>query len=494
MHSNHLDDTPPAVNDLMAKASTEAEAKGSIAMELGLRNRSNPLVLERERKSDAMSVAGTQKEEELGRTPDDNQSLKSECYEEPRKKQGALFFVSVGTFKKPLDIFRAFAESAAKKGALSFWKTFVAGIMAGMYIGAGGLFSIVVGGGMPGIMETDPGVQRLAFAAVFPVGLLLCKVTGAELWTGNASTMATGFLNGKATWKHVLYNWSVAWISNFLGSIFFAYFFVYLAGVLDDDPYLTFIKNVAVKKIDLDPFKALLRGIGANWLVCLATTLGTSAQSVTGKMLGIWFPITAFVAIGYEHSVANMFLVPIGLMYGARGGFTAESFFLFVGHSLIPVTFGNMIGGAVFVSMLYHVYLGPVPFGNNAPRAGHQPHGGGHGGVLANYKNHMQQQLQLQLLQQQQQQHHGSLPTQGGGHYHNHYGHQPPPVHPHHGDGSQGHAKPGREGTVSVLVEQVIRHNDAAASKEDRRSLQQEEALAGGGAKSDSRRRKGILS
>eukprot|EP00466_Bigelowiella_natans_P007626 jgi/Bigna1/71262/fgenesh1_pg.15_\ len=288
MHSNHLDDTPPAVNDLMAKASTvarlhfytfpqsflntcaaglEAEAKGSIAMELGLRNRSNPLVLERERKSDAMSVAGTQKEEELGRTPDDNQSLKSECYEEPRKKQGALFFVSVGTFKKPLDIFRAFAESAAKKGALSFWKTFVAGIMAGMYIGAGGLFSIVVGGGMPGIMETDPGVQRLAFAAVFPVGLLLCKVTGAELWTGNASTMATGiiedhddeteggFLNGKATWKHVLYNWSVAWISNFLGSIFFAYFFVYLAGVLDDDPYLTFIKNVAVKKIDLDPFK-----------------------------------------------------------------------------------------------------------------------------------------------------------------------------------------------------------------------------------------------
>mmetsp|Transcript_10076 Transcript_10076/g.13879 ORF Transcript_10076/g.13879 Transcript_10076/m.13879 type:complete len:487 (-) Transcript_10076:309-1769(-) len=485
MPSNHLDDTPP-------KASTEAEAKGSIAMELGLRNRGNPLVLERERKSDAMSVAGTYKDEELGRTPDDNQSLKSECYDEPRKKQGALFFVSVGTFKKPLDIFRAFAESAAKKGALSFSKTFVAGIMAGMYIGAGGLFSVVVGGGMPGIRETDPGVQRLAFAAVFPVGLLLCKVTGAELWTGNASTMATGFLNGKATWKHVVYNWSVAWISNFLGSMFFAYFFVYLAGILDDDPFLTFIKNVAVKKIELDPFKGVLRGIGANWLVCLATTLGTSAQSVTGKMLGIWFPITAFVAIGYEHSVANMFLVPIGLMYGAKGGFTAGSFFLFVGRSLIPVTLGNMIGGAVFVSMLYHVYLGPVPFDSDAPRVNHHHHGG-HGGVLANYKSHMQQVQQ----QQQQQQHLHLQPaapylhTQGGGGGSRQHAnaHPPPPAHPHHGDGSQGHAKPGREGTVSVLVEQVIRHNDAAASKEDRRNLQQEGALTGGGAKSDSRRR-----
>mmetsp|Transcript_15047 Transcript_15047/g.21109 ORF Transcript_15047/g.21109 Transcript_15047/m.21109 type:complete len:425 (-) Transcript_15047:304-1578(-) len=366
---------------------------------------------------------------EIGRTPD-NRSVFGDL-DKPKENSSALFFVSVGTFKKPLDIFRAFAESAKKKADLSYMKTAVAGIMAGFYIAAGGLFSLSVAGGMPGIQETDPGLVKLAFASVFPVGLLLVKVTGAELWTGNSSTMATGLLNGTVTIKGVFYNWSMAWIFNFIGSLFYAYFFVYLAGILDKDPYRSFTVHLAEKKAHVLWHQGFLRGIGANWLVCLATTLGTSAQSVTGKMLGIWFPITAFVAIGYEHSVANMFLVPIGLMYGADGGFTAESFFHFIGQNLIPVTIGNAIGGAVFVSMLYHLYLGPVPFG--LPHIGHSP-AHGHGGFIAKGKDH-------------------------ASHHHHHHHHPPNDEH-----------KEGKEGTVSVQIEHVMRHNDNS-SKADLQDL-----------------------
>mmetsp|Transcript_10850 Transcript_10850/g.26564 ORF Transcript_10850/g.26564 Transcript_10850/m.26564 type:complete len:427 (-) Transcript_10850:216-1496(-) len=377
MHAEAKSDTAKANVSAATTADTAAEENRQPvpAMEMNDRSSVPPMGLH-ERKSIGETICG--------RTPPPEHSLFEE-YEEQKYRKKSLFFVSVGTFKKPLDIFRALAESASTKHSLGFIRTFVAGIMAGLYIAAGGLFSIIVGGGMPEIQATDPGVQKLAFASVFPVGLLLVKVTGAELWTGNASTMATGLLNGKASYRDVLFNWSVAWLSNFLGSMLFAYFLVYLAGILEDDPWKSFTIKLAEKKIDLDPGKAILRGIGANWLVCLATTLGTSAQSVTGKMLGIWFPITAFVAIGYEHSVANMFFCPLGLMYGAKGGFHAKPFFEFVAYNLLPVTFGNVIGGAVFVSMLYHVYLGPVPFGDH-----HDPHGqkshslGGHGGVMAN--------------------------------------------------------------------------------------------------------------
>ena len=217
----------------------------------------------------------------------------------------------------PKEVLALVERAASDKISLPVRKILILAFLAGAYISMGGLFSIVIGYGFPS-MAPAPGLQRLLSGLVFPLGLMLVVFAGAELFTGNNAVLIPGALGRRYGWRKVLLNWMLVYAGNFVGSLFFAWLTVFL------------------------------RGVGANWLVCLAVWLGLSANDVAGRLLGLFFPIMCFVAIGYEHSVANMFFIPLGMMHGAS--VTVSDFLL---ANLVPATLGNIAGGAVFVGGIY---------------------------------------------------------------------------------------------------------------------------------------------
>ena len=264
----------------------------------------------------------------------------------------------------PKEVLALAGSSAADKLQNTAGKTLILAFLAGAYIAIGGLFSLMAGFGFPGAAEA-PGFQRLLSGAVFPLGLILVVFTGAELFTGNNAVLIPGALGRRYPWKAVARNWALVYLGNFAGALLFAYFFVYLTGVAASEPWNEAIRNIALAKVSMPWHVVLLKGIGANWLVCLAVWLGMCSRGAAGKILGLWFPVMCFVAIGYEHSIANMFFIPLGMMQGAEvgwGEFIGRNLIpvsaaeLFAGN-LVPATLGNIAGGAVFVGGLYwYVY------------------------------------------------------------------------------------------------------------------------------------------
>ena len=247
----------------------------------------------------------------------------------------------------------AAAEQAAlTKTKLGTRKTLVLAALAGAYIAMGGTLSLLVGYGFAQAAAGNPGLQKLLSGAMFPLGLILVVLAGAELFTGNNAVLIPGALGRRYPWKAVARNWALVYLGNFAGALLFAYFFVYLTGVAASEPWNEAIRNIALAKVSMPCHVVLLKGIGANWLVCLAVWLGMCSRGAAGKILGLWFPVMCFVAIGYEHSIANMFFIPLGMMQGAEVGWGE-----FIGRNLIPATLGNIAGGAVFVGGLYwYVY------------------------------------------------------------------------------------------------------------------------------------------
>ena len=226
----------------------------------------------------------------------------------------------------PSEIVISAEKSALQKIEFSTRKTVILGILAGIYIAMGGLLSLLIGSGFPEITNNNPGLQKLLSGCMFPLGLILVVIAGAELFTGNNAILIPGVLNDKYKWTAVWKNWVIVYFSNFIGALFFVYVMVHTV---------------------------FLKGIGANWLVCLAVWLGMSSSSTAGKFIGLWFPVMGFVAIGYEHSIANMFFIPLGMLQGAD-----ISVYDFLVSNLIPATLGNIIGGALFVGSFYwYAYL-----------------------------------------------------------------------------------------------------------------------------------------
>ncbi len=226
-------------------------------------------------------------------------------------------------------------------------KLLVLGFLAGAFIAFGGLLAIIVAG--PGVNEgLGAGLRRFAFGGVFPVGLMLVVIAGAELFTGNTSVIVPAVMSGKATWGGLARNWILAYIGNFVGSLFVAYFLATASGLVTAEPYLSSVRGIAEGKVALSFGAAFWRGVGCNWLVCLAIWLAVSSEDIIGKIWGIWFPIMAFVTLAFEHSIANMFFVPVGIFNGAN--VTWGQFFI---NNLLPSTLGNIVGGAFFVGFIY---------------------------------------------------------------------------------------------------------------------------------------------
>ncbi len=269
------------------------------------------------------------------------------------------------SIKAPAEIAQALEGVGTVKCGLTFTKMFILAIFAGIYIGFGAILASTVSTGTAD--KLGFGLAKFAGGAVFSVGLMLVVMCGAELFTGN-NLLSVALCSKKVTLMGVIRNWIVVYIGNFVGSIALAaiYFGTNLwqtGGAVN--ALGTTIVTTAAAKTSLDFMTALCRGILCNVLVCLAVWMSVSGTTTSGKVLAIFFPIMAFVASGFEHSIANMYFIPIGLFITGTGigDFSAVAGidtlnWLGFGSNLLPVTIGNMIGGVIIVGVLYWiVYL-----------------------------------------------------------------------------------------------------------------------------------------
>lgn len=243
----------------------------------------------------------------------------------------------------PPEISNELVRIGTKKAEAGGLELFLFGILAGIYIGFGAQAAISVTSGG----TLDVGFAKFLAGSVFSLGLMLVLIPGAELFTGNI-LMTIGTITGKYHTPKLLRNWLIVYAGNFVGSVILALLVKY-SGLLGYPPDFTpaglTAINIAESKIALSWIEALTRGILCNILVCLAVILCISSLTVTGKIFGIYFPIMVFVASGYEHSIANMYFLPAGLL--AKGCFLSK--FLLMWKNLIPVTIGNIIGGLILI-------------------------------------------------------------------------------------------------------------------------------------------------
>lgn len=246
--------------------------------------------------------------------------------------------------KAPAEITGATLAIGHAKANMPFVKLFVQALQAGAFIAFGGVMSLIVGFGFPEITAANPSMQRLLSGMVFPIGLILVVILGAELFTGNNALLIPAFMERKCTLWQIVKNWTVVYFANFAGTLLFAWLMVYSVGLTAGAPYHDAIVNMAVAKTSLPWMVCLIKGIGANWCVCLAVWLALAGHTLAEKALGCFLPVMAFVVLGYEHCIANMFFIPLGMMEGAP-----VSVADFVVANLVPATVGNIIGGALLV-------------------------------------------------------------------------------------------------------------------------------------------------
>ncbi len=237
------------------------------------------------------------------------------------------------------------------------------GMMAGAFIGLGSMFYVLV--------ISDPSLGfaagRVLGGAVFSLGLLLVVVAGAELFTGN-NLLAMAWAHGSISSTEVLRNWLVVGVANFAGAAGLAALVV-LSGHTDMNggaiarAYL----RIAEAKSSLPFWTAFFRGVLCNVLVCLAVWMTLAGHSVTDKAVAIVLPVAAFVAAGFEHSVANMYFLPMGMMLQAAAGGVVQAGGLW--SNLVPVVLGNIVGGSVMVALVYHVVYRRGAAGPGAPES-----------------------------------------------------------------------------------------------------------------------------
>lgn len=248
----------------------------------------------------------------------------------------------------PDAIVMAAKDLGISKANYSLIKTLLLGFLGGAFIAMGGTLSVLVSGGMPALTAENPGLRMLLSGMTFPVGIILVVIAGAELFTSNNAVLMPGFWNKDFGLKKLLRNWTLVFIMNLVGAVCFAYLLVYLVGLFAQDPWHSTIIGMAEYKTSAPFWKVFVKGIGANWLVCLAIWMGLSATTTIGKIWGLWWPVMTFVALGYEHCVANMFYIPLGMMEGADVSLSD-----FLWGNLLPATLGNIVGGGLMVGTWY---------------------------------------------------------------------------------------------------------------------------------------------
>lgn len=251
--------------------------------------------------------------------------------------------------KTPTQIFETALNAGTAKASLPWHRVFALAIVAGAYIALGGLLSIVAAGA-----SDDVAVKRLLSAAVFPVGLILIVNLGGELFTGNNAVLMPPLISGRISFCRVISNWGIVWLGNFVGALALVAILVVGTGTLDAAPWHDAATGIAQAKTSMSWLSVFCRGIGANWCVCLAVWLALGVDTFGQKCLACWIPVAAFVALGWEHCIANMFFIPCGIALGADVSCTDMLL-----SNLLPATLGNIIGGALFVGSVFALLYRP---------------------------------------------------------------------------------------------------------------------------------------
>lgn len=253
-------------------------------------------------------------------------------------------YPGMNQFLTPAQVTQFTSDAGVQKAKSSVGKLLVLGFLAGAFIALGFLVDLRITAGLPKAWGT---LKLFLGAAVFPVGLMFVVIAGGELLTGNMMSLPLAWHQRRIRFGGILYNWFWVLIGNLIGSLFVAYVFGIGAHLLTEAPWSTATIALATDKVAL-PFGAtILSGIGCNWLVCLAVWMAYAARDIIGKIFAIWFPIMTFVAIGFQHVVANMFIIPAAIFLGAPISW-GQAIVEWIGAFI-----GNAIGGWLFVATAY---------------------------------------------------------------------------------------------------------------------------------------------
>jgi formate transporter len=276
------------------------------------------------------------------------------------------------SIREPQEMAEAATKTGAKKTQRSWDRVLVSSFLAGAYIAFGGLVAITVSSGLdPATWGTLP---SLFTGMAFTLGLVLVIIAGSDLATGNMMLVPLGAMRGKVSVGDVVKNLTLVLIGNLIGAVFVAFFLAVETGVIGSvdaeagtAAALTYDRLAGVaggKALDHTAWETFLRAVGCNWLVCLAVWMSIAATSVSGKVLAIFFPIMAFVAMGFDHVVANMFFLPAAIFAGVPNIGWDEA----VGNWLLAGA-GNLVGAVVFVATSYwYLFLKDQPDPDAAPQ------------------------------------------------------------------------------------------------------------------------------
>ena len=260
-----------------------------------------------------------------------------------------------GLTNRPGDVAERLCEAFSEKASMPISNLFVLSVLAGAYVGFGCYVYLVVSSDASRFIGA--GLAGIVSGVVFSLALILIVVGGAELFTGNGLQVLS-CLSGRVGLGAVLRNWAMIYVGNLVGALILVAL-VFGSGIYSSNGGLVAERAVALAsyKVQLGFWDALLRGVLCNWLVCLAIWLAATAEDTTGKILACIFPVSAFVASGFEHSIANMFFIPLGILVGGAGSAPGLDVAGIISN-LVPVTLGNIIGGGVLVAATYwYVYI-----------------------------------------------------------------------------------------------------------------------------------------
>ncbi|MGX7030001.1 formate/nitrite transporter family protein [Vagococcus zengguangii] len=235
-------------------------------------------------------------------------------------------------------------KSGVKKAHTSHRNKLILGFLAGAFVALGYVAYIKAVAGLPHEYHSIVG------GMVFPIGLICILFGAGELITSNMMTLSIAWFDKKVSTREMLVNWAIVTFANLLGALFVAYFFGHILQ-LTEGSYLETTREIAHTKVDMPFVKAFVSGIGCNWMVGMAVWICYGAKDAAGKLLGVWFPIMIFVLIGFQHNVANMFVIPAAIFNGAD-----ITWFQML-QNFVPVYLGNLVGGSVLVSAIFYTTL-----------------------------------------------------------------------------------------------------------------------------------------